>query len=329
MLRKKIKMLALSTILVAGTLVLVGCSGKKSDTSKNEEDKFKVTLVLTEGGVNDQSFNESAYKGALEAKEEYGIEVSYLESHQEADYLTNIETAIDNDSDLIVGVGYELANAIEESAKNYPEEKFAIVDGNFENEIPKNVVPILFNEEQSGYLVGLIASKVTETNKVGFVGGMDIPSVTNFLVGFEKAMKDVNPDSVVYTQYANSFTDSAKGKSIALQMYNNGADIIFTAGGGVNSGVYECTRELNKKAIGVDMPSSYIAPDIILTSALKNVGNGLKATIKDALDGNFNGGEAKIYDLSNDGVGFEQTDLIPQDVLDFVNEKIKEIKEIQ
>lgn len=326
MFKKRVKMLALATVLVVGSIGLIGCSKDDTTASNNDDDKFKVTLVLDEGGVNDQSFNESAYKGALEAQEEYGVEVTYLESHQEADYKTNIETAIDNDSDLVVGVGFKILDAIEESAKSYPEQKFAIIDGNFENEIPENVVPILFDEEQSGYAVGLIAGKMTKTNKVGFVGGMDIPSVTNFLIGFEKAIKEINPEVTIYTQYANSFTDSAKGKAIANKMYNDGADIVFTAGGGINSGVFESTRELNKKAIGVDMPCNYIAPDVILTSALKNVGHGLKLTIKDTLDGNFNGGEAKIFNLSNDGVGFEKTDLIPQDVIDFVNEKIKEIK---
>ena len=324
MLKKRIKMLALSTVLVVGAFSMVGCSNNTNTAEK--EDAFKVTLVLDEGGVNDQSFNQSAYNGAKEAEEEYGIEVSYLESKSESEYVSNIETAIDNDSDLVVGVGFKMVDAIEESANNYPEQKFAIVDGQFANEIPSNVVSILFNEEQAGYSAGLVASKMTKTNKVGFVGGMDIPSVTNFVVGFEKALKEVNPDITLYKQYANSFTDSAKGKAIANQMITNGADIIFTAGGGVNTGVFESSMENNTKAIGVDMPSNYIAPDTIITSALKNVGQGLKAVIKDTVDGNFTGGQVRMFDLTNEGVGYELTDLIPQDVVDFVNSKIEEMK---
>ena len=326
MLIKKIKMLALSTILVTGTLGLVGCSSKENNVEKDDT-MFKVTLVLDEGGVNDQSFNESAYNGAKEAQEEYGnIEVSYLESKSESEYMSNIETAIDNKSDLVVGVGFKLADTIEESAKNYPEQKFAIIDGQFKNEIPANVVPILFNEEQSGYSAGLIASKMTKTNKVGFIGGMDIPSVTNFVIGFEKALKEVNPEITVSRQYANSFTDSAKGKAIANQMISQGVDIIFTAGGGVNNGVFESSVENNTMAIGVDMPCNYIAPNNVITSALKNVGHGLKMVIKDTIDGNFTGGQVKMFDLSNGGVGYELTDLIPQDVIEFANNKIKEIK---
>ena len=185
--------------------------------------KLKVmglSLVLDEGGVNDQSFNQSAWEGALEAKEEYGIEVSYIESKGENEYLQNVETAIDQDSDLVVGVGFKLTDTIGEASKSYPEQKFAIIDGTYE-EIPQNVQPILFNEAEAGYAVGLIASQMTNTNAVGFIGGMDIPSVSQFLVGFEKAIKEENPDIKVLSQYANSFTDAAKGKAIADQMIKN------------------------------------------------------------------------------------------------------------
>lgn len=323
MFKKKVKVLALCTVLI-GSVSLVGCSGGKEE---KKDDPFKVTLVLDAGGVNDQSFNQSAWEGAQKAQKELGIEAKYLESKQESDYDSNIETAIDEDSDLIIGIGFKLVNAIEKSAKAYPDQQFAIVDGVFENEIPSNVTPILFNEEQSGYTVGLVAGKMTESNKIGFVGGMEIPSVTNFLVGFEKGIKEVNPEAKVVSQYANSFTDSAKGKAIANKMYSDGADIVFTAGGGVNSGIYESAKELGKKAIGVDMPQNYISPETIITSALKNVGTGVELTIKDAMNGELKGGTVKMFDLSNDGVGFEKTDLIPQDVVDFVNGKIAEMKQ--
>ena len=313
---KRIQMLALSVVVTMGTLV--GCN----KTEKVEDGEFKVTLVLDEGGVNDQSFNQSAWEGALEAQEELDVEVSYLESTQESEYLSNIETAIDNESDLVIGVGFKIADTIKEAALAYPEQNFAIIDGTYD-EIPKNVQPILFNEEQAGYSVGLIASQMTETKTVGFVGGMDIPSVTNFLVGFEKALKEENSDIKVLTQYANSFTDTAKGKAIANQMISQNADIIFSAGGGVNTGVFESAKESGIKAIGVDMPSNYISPETIITSALKNVGIGVKTTIQEALEGNFKGGEVKMFDLSNGGVGFEKTDLLSDETIEYVENKLK------
>ena len=312
---KKLKVMGLSLILSVGVF---GCS--KTDT-KVGNDTFKVTLVLDEGGVNDQSFNQSAWEGALEAKEEYGIEVSYIESKGENEYLQNVETAIDQDSDLVVGVGFKLTDTIGEASKSYPEQKFAIIDGTYE-EIPQNVQPILFNEAEAGYAVGLIASQMTNTNAVGFIGGMDIPSVSQFLVGFEKAIKEENPDIKVLSQYANSFTDAAKGKAIAQQMINNGANILFMAGGGCNAGVIEAAKENNIKVIGVDLPSNYLAPETIITSALKNIGQGLKLPIKDTLEGNFNGGNEVKYDLSNNGVGFEKTDLLSDELIKYVEEKI-------
>lgn len=315
---RKMKVSILSMIMV-GAVGLMGCS-KESKTV--EKDEFKVSLVLDEGGVNDQSFNQSAWEGALKAQENYNVKVTYLESNQESEYLSNIETAIDNESDLIIGVGFKIADTIKDAALAYPEQNFAIIDGTYD-EIPKNVQPILFNEEEAGYSVGLIASKMTKTNTVGFVGGMDIPSVSNFLVGFEKALKEEDSDIKVLSQYANSFTDAAKGKAIANQMINNNADIIFTAGGGVNTGVYEASKEAGAKSIGVDMPCNYISPDVIITSALKNVGVGVEITIKDLVEGNFKGGQAKIFDLSNGGVGYEKTKLIPEEVIKFVENKIK------
>ena len=316
---KKLKVMGLSLILSVGVF---GCS--KTDT-KVGNDTFKVTLVLDEGGVNDQSFNQSAWEGALEAKEEYGIEVSYIESKGENEYLQNVETAIDQDSDLVVGVGFKLTDTIGEAAKAYPEQKFALIDGTYE-EIPQNVQPILFNEAEAGYAVGLIASQMTNTNAVGFIGGMDIPSVSQFLVGFEKAIKEENPDIKVLSQYANSFTDSAKGKAIAQQMISQGADIIFTAGGGVNNGVWEACNEAGIKAIGVDMPSNQFAPNTIITSALKNIGTGLEITIKDLVEGNFKGGEATVYDLSSGGVGYEVTEHLSNELIEYVDSKLESKK---
>lgn len=311
---KKLKTLALVGIVSMG---VVGCSSN----SPKEEDKTKITLVLSTGGVNDQSFNQSAWEGALDARNEYGVEVSYLESNSDADYMQNIETAIDQDSDLVVGVGFQIGPAIEEASKSYPNQQFAIIDSTYEN-IPSNVRPILFDEEQAGYLTGLIAGKTTESNVIGWIGGMDIPSCSNFYIGYEKGAKEVNPNIKVLKQFTNSFTDAAKGKVVAQQMINEGADIIFTASGGGNVGSLEAIKEANIKAIGVDMPSSYLAPQHILTSALKNVGEGLKLTIKDFINGDFNGGNEVKYNLLNGGVGYEKTDLIPKDVVEFVEGEI-------
>lgn len=314
---KKIKYILLSGLIALNIISLSGCT-KKEEAKKND---IKVTLVLDEGGINDQSFNQSAYEGAMGAKEKYNVDINYLEAKQESDYKTNIETAVDEEPDLIIGVGFKLGDAIKEAAKNYPEQKFAIIDASYKD-VPDNLRCIIFNEEESGYLAGLVAGKTSKANNFGFIGGMDIPSVTNFAIGFEKGLKEVNPNSKLAIQYANSFTDAAKGKAIASQMYKDDIDIIFTAGGGVNSGVYEVAKENNKLVVAVDMPQNYILPDTILTSALKNVGVGVELTVKDLVEDNFKGGEIVKFDLQNNGVGYEKTNLIPKEVIEFVDSKI-------
>ena len=309
----------LKTLLLAGviTIGVVGCS---STNTNKVEDKTKVTLVLSVGGVNDESFNQGAWEGALKASEELGVEVSYLESNSDADYIQNIETAIDQEADLVVGVGFQVGNAILEAAKAYPEQSFAAIDSTYEEELD-NLRYITFNEEEAGYLTGLVAGKMTKTNTIGWIGGLDIPSCSNFYIGFEKGAKEVNQDIKVLKQFTNSFTDAAKGRVVAQQMVSEDADIIFMAAGGGNAGALEVVREKNIKAIGVDMPNNYLAPEYIITSALKNVGEGLKLTINDFINGEFTSGEVK-YDLSNGGVGFEKTDLLSDEIIKYVEDKL-------
>ena len=320
----KLKKLSRIFLLASSLSLMIGCANTEKT---NVEEKCKVGLVLSVGGVNDESFNQSAWEGALRAKEEYeNVEVTYLESNGEADYTPNIETLIDMDMDLIVGVGFQVADSVKEAAETYPNQAFAMIDSSYNEgqEIPSNVRPILFNEEQAGYLTGLIAGKMTKTNTIAWIGGFDIPSCTPFYTGYEKGAKEANPNIKVLKQYINTFTDAAKGKVAAQQMIKEDSDVIFMATGGGNTGIIEAIKEANGvKGIGVDMPMSYLAKDYIITSALKNVGEGLKLTIKDYIEGNFNGGNEVKYDLTNSGVGYEITDHLPKDLVEYVDSKIE------
>ena len=309
----------IKSLLLVGALS-IGVVGCNSTNTSLKEDRTKICVVLDEGGANDQSFNQSAIEGLYRAKDNYDIEVSYIESKSEAEYFQNVETAVDQENDLVVAVGYKFTEEIEEASKVYPDQKFAIIDGSYEN-TPSNVTSILFNEQEAGYCVGLVASQMTETNKIAFLGGYDIPSVTGFMDGFIVGAKEGNKNIEIKSQFANSFTDSAKGKAMAQQLIKDGYDTIFSAGGGVNNGVWEACVENNKMAIGVDMPSSQYSPAII-TSALKNVGTGLELTIKDLIDDNFKGGTKTIYSLSNNGVGYEITEYLSDEVIEFVNNKL-------
>lgn len=325
-LKKFVTMTMIASLLTTG---ITGCSNKNNNDTTNNTDneEYSIAMITDVAGVNDHSFNQSAWEGLKKAEKDLGVKVKYLESKQDADYSTNVETLIDEDVDLIVGVGSKLAPTIEKAAMDYPEQKFVIVDETYEK-IPSNVETVLFKAEQSAYLVGLIAGKMTKTNDVGFIGGMDIPVINTFKYGYMAGVKTANSKCKLQSQYANSFTDQAKGKAIANQMISNGTDIIFIAGGDVGTGAIEAIKEANKYAIGVDRDQSDLAPDNVLTSAIKRVDIGVYETVKSFVEGKFEGGSSTTYGLKQGAVGIPDTTskLVPQDVLDYVNEEIKKLE---
>ena len=318
---KKLATLAMATVVSAS--LLVGCSGNNESKS---DDTITVAMITDVAGVNDQSFNQSAWEGLQKAKEELGVEVKYLESKQDSDYATNIETLVDENVDLILGVGMKLAPAIEEGAELYPEQKFVLVDEALEGK--DNVKSILFNAQESAYLAGLVAGKTTKTNNIGFIGGMELPVIDTFKYGFMAGVKAANPEAQVQAQYANSFTDQAKGKAIANQMYSKGADIIFTAGGDVGTGAIEAAKENGKFAIGVDRDQSDLAPENVLTSAIKRVDVGVFETVKAFTEGKYEGGTTTVYGLEENAVGITDTtkNLVSQEILDYVKEQTEKLR---
>lgn len=321
---KKIATIAMAGIMTAS--FLTGC-GSNTESTNNGSDKVTVAMVSDVAGINDQSYNQSAWEGLERAKKELGIEIKYLESQQDSDYATNVETLADEEVDLIIGVGSKLADTIKDAAENYPDQKFAIIDETYD-EIPSNVKSVLFESEQASYLVGLIAGKMSETKNVGFIGGLDIPVINTFKYGYMAGVKAADANCEIQAQYANSFNDQAKGKAITNQMISKGADVVFTAAGDVGTGSMEAIKEANKYGIGVDRDQSDLAPQNILTSAIKRVDVGMYETVKELVEGKFQGGISTTYGLEQNGIGIADTtsNLVPQDVLDFVNEKIEELK---
>lgn len=318
---KKLATLAMATVVSAS--LLVGCSGSKESA---KDDKITVAMITDVAGVNDQSFNQSAWEGLQRAEKELGIKVKYLESKQDSDYATNIETLVDENVDLILGVGMKLADAIKEGAELYPEQNFVLVDKELKD--ASNVKSILFKAEESAYLAGLIAGKTTKTNNVGFIGGMELPVIDTFKYGFMAGVKAANPDAKVQSQYANSFTDQAKGKAIANQMYSNGADIVFTCGGDVGTGAIEAAKENGKKAIGVDQDQNSLAPENVITSAMKNIDVSVEEMLSKVVDGSYKGGEVIINTLAMNGVGIAPTSNknVPPDVLEYVAKEAEKVK---
>lgn len=290
--------------------------------------KIKVGMVTDVGGVNDQSFNQSAWEGLKRAEKELGIKIAYKESRQDADYAPNMETFTDAEFDLIWGIGFLMEDAIKSTAQINPDQKYAIIDFSYGPETPKNVGCVIFQEEQPSFLVGYIAGKMTKTNKVGFVGGIKFPLIERFEYGFMAGVKLANPECKILRQYAESFSDAAKGKAIANHMYQQNADIVFHAAGAVGDGVIEAAKEKDKWAIGVDKDQNFLAPDNVLTSAMKRVDNAIFDMVRKLTKGEFKGGQTIVYNLSNDGVGIAPTSSkhVPESILDQVDNLIEKIK---
>lgn len=280
---------------------------------------LKVALVTDVGGVNDGSFNQSAWEGLQRAEKELGVEVNYLESATDADYTPNIETLVDEEYDLIISVGYMLAEATRTAAEAYPDQKFAIIDDPTNADLP-NVTCLMFKQEQASYLVGYVAGLTTKTNKVGFVLGMANETMNQFGYGYSAGVLDANKDAKIIQFNANSFADSAIGKSSANTAITNGADIVFHAAGGTGLGVIEACKEAGVYAIGVDSDQSKLAPETVITSAMKRVDNAVFDTTELLVKGSLQNG-VKTYDLSIGGVDIAPTkDLLSDDVVKAVED---------
>ena len=305
-------------LVLALCMIFALCACGKTNTAAAA--KVKIGMVTDVGGVNDKSFNQTSWEGlqAL-AAEDSRFEVNYLESKTDADYQTNINTFIDEGYDLIICVGYMLADACRAAAEANPDQKFAIIDDDTCADLP-NVACLMFAQEQASYLVGLVAGSVTESKVVGYVQGMVFPSMNKFGVGFISGVLAVCPDATVLQYNANNFGDSAGGSTAAKDMITKGADVIYHAAGGTGMGVIEACNEEGIWAIGVDTDQSNLAPDHVITSAMKRVDVASQDISKAVADGKFVSG-VHLYDLSNGGVDLAPTRThIPADVLAVVEQ---------
>ena len=277
--------------------------------------KVRIGMVTDVGGVNDKSFNQTSWEG-LQALDPEVFEVNYLESKTDADYQTNIQTFIDEEYDLIICVGFMLADATREAAEANPEQLFAIID-DASIDLP-NVACLMFAQEQASYLVGLVAGAVTESKTVGYVQGMVNDSMNLFGIGFIAGVLESCPEANVLQYNANSFTDIAAGSTAAKDMITKGADVIYQAAGGTGVGVINACDEGGIWAIGVDTDQSTLAPEHVLTSAMKRVDVASQDISKAVAEGNFTAG-IHMYDLSNGGVDLAPTrDHIPAEVIEVV-----------
>ncbi|MGB7000419.1 MAG: BMP family ABC transporter substrate-binding protein [Halobacteriota archaeon] len=287
-----------------------------------EREKAKVAIVFDTGGLDVDGFNSVCFSGAKKAEEELKIELDYVvaKTIQEFD---DLQRGYAGAYDIIICTGSNQADALRDVSKEFPEQKFVLVDGTVSER--ENVASFMFRDEESSFLAGALAAMVSETNKTGFVGGMDIPVITRFLAGYYAGARYINPDCELIVSYVGSWTNPEKGKELALELYDDGAEVVFGVAGASGVGVIEAAEERNLYAIGADIDQRDLAPDNVLVSTLKCTDVEVFNVIKDMVEGDFEGG-IRSRGLKEGGVGLSLDNALPI-VTDEKKEEIGEIRE--
>ncbi len=265
---------------------------------------FKPAVVFDMGGKFDKSFNEGIWNGTEQFRKETGIKYREFEVQQEAQREQFLRKLAQKGSDVVIAVGFAQAAALEKVAKEYPNTKFSIID--MVVDLP-NVQSIIFKEHEGSFLVGVLAAMKSETGKVGFVGGMDIPLISKFACGYVQGVKYINSGATVYQKMTGAtpaaWNDPTRGGELAKSMYDNGADIVYAAAGGTGLGVLQAAADNNKLAIGVDSNQNHLQPGFVLTSMLKRVDVASYEVFKTAHEGTWKPG-FKVLGLAEEGVGW-------------------------
>lgn len=279
----------------AGILLLVAAAAAA---------QIKPAVVFDMGGKFDKSFNEGIYNGIERFRMETGISYAEFEVANEAQREQALRNFARRGYDPIIAVGFGQAPALEKVAAEYPDTNFSIID--MVVDLP-NVQSIVFKEHEGSFLVGMIAALASETGRVGFVGGMDIPLIRKFACGYEQGVMHVNPNAEVYQNMTGTtpaaWNDPVKGAELAKSQFDRGADVVFAAAGGTGLGVLQAAADAGKLSIGVDSNQNYLHPGSVLTSMLKRVDVAAYDVYQSAMDGTWNAGIRNLG-LAEDGVGW-------------------------
>jgi basic membrane protein A and related proteins len=314
----------LLALLAVAAAVLAGCGssnsggsggggsgGSKSSTQK----KIKVGLVTDIGGLNDRSFNQLAFQGLKRAESQLGIQGRVLPSKSNADYVPNLSTLAQQHYDLVIGVGFLMADAMDTVASKFPNTKFAIIDVDATSlkHKPSNVEGLVFKEQEAGYLAGYMAGlylKDKGGKVIGSVGGQKIPPVDHYIAGYQAGAKKADPGINTLNGYSQDFVAQDKCKEIALNQIQQGAKVVFQVAGQCGLGVLDAAKEKGVEGIGVDADQSYLGSQV-MTSAEKKVDVAVFDTIKAVQGGSgFNGGTNQTFDIQNGGVGIGKTNSV-------------------
>jgi basic membrane protein A and related proteins len=301
-------------VMAALALGLAACGDDDDDDGggggggEAQGEAIKAGMVTDIGGLDDRSFNFLANKGMEQAQSELGTDTRVLISDSNGDYVPNLTTLAQQQFDLIVPVGFLMADATNTVATKVPSANFAIVDFSAAGlkDKPKNVQGLLFKEQEAGYLVGYLAglwAKDNDTKTISSVGGQKIPPVDRYIAGYQAGAEAAYPGVETLNGYSQDFIDQAKCKEIALDQIAQGSKVVFQVAGGCGLGALDAAKEKGVQGIGVDADQAYLGPHV-LTSALKKVDVAVFQAVKRAQAGNFKGGTDVIATVENGGIGF-------------------------
>lgn len=330
----KLKKLILSTIAMSG-LFLAGCqeqnAGASTDSALENDDSnsdFRIAMVTDQNGIDDRSFNQSAWEGMEDWAQSHNFSkdaIQYFHSGDQSNYIPHLNTATNDNYDIVYAISFSLEEAVTEVAQQNPDQMYGMLDGIVE--LP-NVVSITFADNEAGYLAGIAAAVTSETGKIGFVGGQQMPHIEKFQAGYEAGAKSIDSSIQIDPQYIESFSDAGLAQQVASAMYANNVDVIFHAAGNAGNGVMSEARNLLEAGakediwvIGADRDQSdegeWDAGNFMLTSTLKELGRAIENETNDAMSGDFHGNEHIISNLENGGVGIVETNL-PEEAKEMV-----------
>ena len=322
---------------IAALGVVVACgdddddAGASSDTTAAPASDLTVGLVSDVGKFNDRSFNQSGLEGLEKAEAELGVEGRPVESAAASDYIPNLTTLARGGSDLVIGQGFLMADAMNTVAGQFPDSNFATVDLSNAalKDKPPNVRGLTFATNENSYLIGYMAAKMVEKQGgkqvISAVGGQELPTVTIFIAAYEAGAKAANPNIQVLKAYSQDFVNQAPCKEIALDQIAKGSQVVFQVAGGCGLGALDAAADADVWGVGVDRDQSDLGPHI-LTSAVKRVDTSVFDSVQAVVDGSFKGGEDATFDLANGGVAIGKiSPEVPQDIIDEVDDLKQQI----
>lgn len=348
--KKNVLALLLLAVMVLVTACGSNSSGKgnAANTGTNAEggeaaagDKLKVVLLIP-GTLGDKSFFDAANSGLQKVKDELGAETKVVEmGADKTKWEPTFNDIAAEDWDVVISGGSEITEMFNATAEANPDKKFINYDTDIE-EAPENMYNMSYSTNEVSFLAGAVAALATQSdmpnankeNVIGFVGGMDIPGINAFLVGYIQGAQYVDPDVKVAVSYAGDFVNPAKGKELSLIQYNSGVDVIFNVAGGTGLGIFDAAKEKTKYAIGVDSDQAMLLKDtdsekanLIVTSAIKKIDMAILGAVKKLQDGTLEMGKRDVLGFVEDGVGIAENDIYKNVFPADLQAKVEEVKQ--